>query len=224
MKSDLYVTGKPAADLLLREDGTALLIGMLLDQQVPMEWAFTGPFTICERLGHLQASRIAAMDIDRFVATCSEKPAIHRFPASMARRIHELCRLIAIEYHDDGANVWRGITNARELFARLRRFPGFGDEKARIFVALLAKRFGVAPEGWRQVAKPFGDHRMRTVADIDSAAALLAVRRFKQMEKARDRDKASKPLKHRTTKRRSTDNRAGSARTSRTTRAKASKQ
>ncbi|NBT21501.1 MAG: NAD-dependent epimerase/dehydratase family protein, partial [Actinobacteria bacterium] len=146
MKSDLYVTGKPAADRLLRNDGTALLIGMLLDQQVPMEWAFTGPFTISERLGHLEPSRIAAMDIDQFVAMCCEKPAIHRFPASMARRIHELCAMIAADYRDDGANVWRGVADARELFARLRKFPGFGDEKARIFVALLAKRFGVAPE------------------------------------------------------------------------------
>ena len=200
MKSDLYVTGKPAADRLLRNDGTALLIGMLLDQQVPMEWAFTGPFTIGERLGHLVPSRIAAMNIDQFVATCCEKPAIHRFPASMARRIHELCAVIASDYQDDGANVWRDIADARELYMRLRKFPGFGDEKARIFVALLAKRFDITPEGWQQVAKPFGDHRMRTVADIDSAAALLKVRRFKQLEKARDRDKASKPLKKRTTK------------------------
>jgi len=200
MKSDLYVTGKPAADRLLRDDGTALLIGMLLDQQVPMEWAFTGPFTLSERLGHLEPSRIAAMGIDRFVAICSERPAIHRFPASMARRIHELCGVIANEYRGDGTNVWRDVDDARELYARLRKFPGFGDEKARIFVALLAKRFGIAPAGWQQVAKPFGDHRMRTVADIDSAAALLKVRRFKQLEKARDRDKASKPLKKRTTK------------------------
>jgi uncharacterized HhH-GPD family protein len=140
------------------------------------------------------------MNLDRFVAVCCEKPAIHRFPASMARRIHELCAVIARDYRDDGANVWRGVSNARELYARLRRVPGFGDEKARIFVALLAKRFGIMPDGWQQVAKPFGDHRMRTVADIDSAAALLKVRRFKQLEKARDRDKASKPLKKRTTK------------------------
>ena len=197
MKSDLYVTGKTAADRLLRKDGTALLIGMLLDQQVPMEWAFTGPFTITERLGHLDPSKIAAMRVDRFVSMCCEKPAIHRFPAAMAKRIHELCGVIASEYDNDGANVWRGVQDARELYKRLRKFPGFGDEKARIFVALLAKRFGIAPEGWQRVAKPFGDHRMRTVADIDSAEALLKVRRFKQLEKARDRDKASRPLKKR---------------------------
>ncbi|MEY3452915.1 MAG: HhH-GPD-type base excision DNA repair protein [Ilumatobacteraceae bacterium] len=222
MKSDLYVTGKPAADRLLRDDGTALLIGMLLDQQVPMEWAFTGPFTINERLGHLEPSRIAAMNIDRFVAVCCEKPAIHRFPASMARRIHELCAVIARDYRDDGANVWRGVADARELYARLRKFPGFGDEKARIFVALLAKRFGITPESWQQVAKPFGDHRMRTVADIDSAAALLKVRRFKQLEKARDRDKASKPLKKKAAKQRSAARRSGATKRSGTSKAKAS--
>jgi uncharacterized HhH-GPD family protein len=197
MKSDLYVTGKPAADRLLRKDGTALLIGMLLDQQVPMEWAFTGPFTITERLGHLDPKRIAAMRVDKFVSICCEKPAIHRFPAAMAKRIHELCQVLATEYGNDGANVWKGVDDASELYKRLRTFPGFGDEKARIFVALLAKRFGIEPEGWQRVAKPFGDHRMRTVADIDSAESLLKVRRFKQLEKARDRDKASRPLKKR---------------------------
>ena len=196
-KRDLYVTGIPAADRLLRTDGTALLIGMLLDQQVPMEWAFTGPYTLTQRFGHLDAKKFAAMDSERFVARCCEKPAIHRFPASMARRIHELCGIIATQYKNDGANIWRGVTDAKELYQRLRKLPGFGDEKARIFIALLAKRFNFAPEGWATVARPFGDHRMRTVADIDSAEALLKVRRFKQLEKARDRDKQSRPLKKR---------------------------
>ena len=196
-RSDLYVTGKPAADQLLRRDGNALLIGMLLDQQVPMEWAFTGPYTLLERLGHLDPKKIAALHPDKFVAVCCVKPALHRFPASMAKRVHELCAIIANEYGNDGANIWRGVADARELYARLRTLPGFGDEKAKIFIALLAKRFGIAPEGWERVAKPFGDHRMRTVADIDSAEALLKVRRFKQLEKARDRDKQSRPLKKR---------------------------
>lgn len=196
-RSDLYVTGKPAADQLLRRDGNALLIGMLLDQQVPMEWAFTGPYTLLERLGHLDPKKIAALHPDKFVAVCCVKPALHRFPASMAKRVHELCAIIANEYGNDGANIWRGVADARELYARLRKLPGFGDEKAKIFIALLAKRFGIAPEGWERVAKPFGDHRMRTVADIDSAEALLKVRRFKQLEKARDRDKQSRPLKKR---------------------------
>ena len=195
--SDLYVTGIVKADRLLQRDGTALLIGMLLDQQVPMEWAFTGPHTLTERFGHLDPSKFAAMEVERFVTRCCEKPAIHRFPASMARRIHELCGIIAEQYANKGANIWKGVDDASELYARLRKLPGFGDEKARIFIALLAKRFGIAPEGWEKVAKPFGDHRMRTVADIDSLEALLKVRRFKQLEKARDRDKQSRPLKKR---------------------------
>ncbi|MFM7046927.1 MAG: HhH-GPD-type base excision DNA repair protein [Actinomycetota bacterium] len=195
--SDLYVTGKPAADRLLRRDGNALLIGMLLDQQVPMEWAFTGPYTLVERLGHLDPKKISAMQPDKFVALCCVKPAIHRFPAAMAKRIHELCTIIADEYDNDGARIWNGVDDARELYARLRKLPGFGDEKAKIFIALLAKRFGITPDNWERVAKPFGDHRMRTVADIDSAEALLKVRRFKQLEKARDRDKQSRPLKKR---------------------------
>lgn len=196
-RSDLYVTGVDAADRLLRRDGTALLIGMLLDQQVPMEWAFTGPHTLTERLGHLDPRRIAAIDPDRFVALCCEKPAIHRFPAAMAKRIQRLCAIVAEEYDNDGARIWRGVDDARELYARLRKLPGFGDEKARIFIALLAKRFGIKPDGWERAAKPFGDHRMRTVADIDSKEALLKVRRFKQLEKARDRDKQGRPLKKR---------------------------
>lgn len=195
--STLYVTGITKADQLLRRDGTALLIGMLLDQQVPMEWAFTGPHTLMERFGHLDPRKLAAMDPETFVARCCEKPAIHRFPASMARRIHQLCAIIATDYDNDGANIWRKVSDAQELYSRLRTLPGFGDEKARIFIALLAKRFAIAPEGWAKAAKPFGDHRMRTVADIDSAEALLKVRRFKQLEKARDRDKQSRPIKKR---------------------------
>ena len=195
--SDLYVTGMVKADRLLQRDGTALLIGMLLDQQVPMEWAFTGPHTLTERFGHLDPRKFAEMDVERFVTRCCEKPAIHRFPASMARRIHELCGIIADQYANKGANIWKDVDDASELYARLRKLPGFGDEKARLFIALLAKRFGIAPEGWQKVAKPFGDHRMRTVADIDSLEALLKVRRFKQLEKARDRDKQSRPLKKR---------------------------
>ena len=147
MGGTLYVTGNTRADALLNRDGTALMIGMLLDQQVPMEWAFNAPFTLRTRLGHFDARKIAAMDRDEFVAVCSEKPAIHRFPAAMGRRIHDLCTMLAAEYKGKAENVWRGVEDADELFARLRRFPGFGEEKAQIFVALLAKRMGVAPRG-----------------------------------------------------------------------------
>jgi uncharacterized HhH-GPD family protein len=198
MPSDLYVTGIPAADRMLRSDGTALLIGMLLDQQVPMEWAFTGPYTLHQRLGHLDPVRIARMNPEKFVALCAEKPAIHRFPASMARRIHALCVILADEYDGHGANVWHKVADAAELKNRLRKLPGFGEEKAQIFIALLGKRFGIRPTGWEKAAGPFSDHRMRTVADITSQEALLKVRAFKKREKARDRDKASKPLRAKT--------------------------
>jgi uncharacterized HhH-GPD family protein len=194
MNGDLYITGDPAADALLNRNGTALMIGMLLDQQVPMEWAFTGPHTIKTRIGHLDPARIAATDVEEFVAVCCEKPAIHRFPASMARRIHALCALLAERYKGKAENIWRGVDDAAVLFARLREFPGFGEEKAQIFVALLAKRMGVAPTGWKKVAGEFGDSKFRTVADITSAETLLAVRATKKEQKALERDKKDKPL------------------------------
>lgn len=189
----LYVTGIPEGDRLLQRDGTALLIGMLLDQQVPMEWAFTGPYTIKSRLGHVDAAKIAAMDVERFVAVCREKPAIHRFPDSMARRIHALCTAIAERYRGKGANVWAGVDDAAELFRRLRELPGFGEEKAQIFVALLGKRFGVRPKGWKAAAGVFSDGEPRSVADIHSHAALLTVREFKRAQKAADLDKQDRP-------------------------------
>ncbi|MFM8451278.1 MAG: Fe-S cluster assembly protein HesB, partial [Acidimicrobiaceae bacterium] len=115
MTRTLYITGVKSADALLNRDGTALMIGMLLDQQVPMEWAFTGPFTIRKRLGHVNAKKIAAMSVDKFVAVCSEKPAIHRFPRSMAMRIHGLCVALAEDYDGKGENVWRDVEEAKEL-------------------------------------------------------------------------------------------------------------
>ena len=195
MPGTLYITGNPASDKLLNSNGTALMIGMLLDQQVPMEWAFNGAHVLKQRLGHLDPSRIAAMDADEFLAVCTEKPAIHRFPKSMASRIQGLCAMLADEYKNKAENVWRGIDDADELFSRLRRFPGFGEEKAQIFVALLAKRFGVRPTGWERAAGVFSDTNPRTVADITSPETLLEVRAWKKAEKAADRDKQSRPMK-----------------------------
>lgn len=194
MTRTLYITGVQSADALLNRDGTALMIGMLLDQQVPMEWAFTGPFTIRKRLGHLNAKRIAAMNVDEFVAVCSEKPAIHRFPKSMATRIHGLCAALTENYDGKGANVWRDVEDAKELMSRLRKLPGYGQEKAEIFIALLGKRFGVRPKDWKKYAGVFSDARPRSVADIYSAATLLKVRGFKQLQRARDTDKQDRPL------------------------------
>ena len=191
----LYITGIPQADALLRRDGTALLIGMLLDQQVPMEWAFTAPYTIKQRLGHVDATKIAKMNVDRFVAMCCEKPAIHRFPASMGKRIHAMCTIIADDYKGKGANVWKGVEDAAELTARLRKLPGYGAEKTEIFIALLGKRFGVRPKGWKTEAGEFSDNQPRSVADIHSPATLLKVRGYKKMQKANDLDKKDRPLR-----------------------------
>ena len=191
----LYITGDAAADKLLNANGTALLIGMLLDQQVPMEGAFNGPSTLKKRLGHPDPKKIAAMNVDDFVAVCCEKPAVHRFPAAMGRRIHELCGIIATQYKNKGENIWAGVTDARELTARLRVLPGFGEEKAQIFIALLGKRMGVKPRNWKTEAGVFSDTNPRTVADITSPETLLLVRSWKKAEKAADRDKQSRPLK-----------------------------
>ncbi len=193
MTRTLFITGIEGADALLNRDGTALMIGMLLDQQVPMEWAFTGPYTLRKRLGHLNAKRIAAMDLDKFVALCSEKPAIHRFPRSMGTRVHQLCVALTQDHGGKAVNVWNGVTDAEELMKRLRKLPGFGEEKAQIFIALLGKRFGVRPRNWRKFAGVFSDTQPRSVADIYSPATLLKVRGFKQIQRALDHDKQDRP-------------------------------
>ncbi|WP_328328782.1 Fe-S cluster assembly protein HesB [Kribbella sp. NBC_00382] len=189
MPGTLYITGDKAADGLLNKDGTALLIGMLLDQQVPMEWAFAGPAKLRERLGHLDAKKIAAMDVDEFVAICSEKPAIHRFPGAMGKRIHQVCVVLADEYRGKAANLWKGVDTGAELYRRLHALPGYGEEKAKIFVAILAKTQGVAPDGWREAAGKFGDDVPRSVADIDGPESLAKVREWKKAQKAAKRDK-----------------------------------
>jgi len=193
MTRTLFITGIEGADALLNRDGTALMIGMLLDQQVPMEWAFTGPYTLRKRLGHLNAKRIAAMNLDKFVALCSEKPAIHRFPRSMGTRVHQLCVALTQDHGGKAVNVWSDVTDAEELMKRLRKLPGFGEEKAQIFIALLGKRFGVRPRNWRKFAGVFSDTQPRSVADIYSPATLLKVRGFKQIQRALDHDKQDRP-------------------------------
>lgn len=190
----LYITGNPDSDTLLNSNGTALLIGMLLDQQVPMEWAFNGAYTLKQRLGHLDPRRIADMDPDEFLGVCLEKPAIHRFPKAMAERIQGMCEMVANKYKNKGENIWKGVTTGDELILRLRELPGFGEEKAQIFIALLAKRFDVQPDGWKKAAGVFSDKNPRTVADITSPETLLKVRAWKKAEKAADRDKQSRPL------------------------------
>jgi len=185
------ITGDAEADRLLVRDPLALLIGMLLDQQVPMEWAFRGPATLRERLGgELDASRIAAMDQDAFVAVCAGKPAIHRYPAAMGRRIHDLCAFLVEQYDGDASKLWMNVRSADTLYARLRELPGYGDEKTKIFIAILAKRLGRRPAGWEEVAAPFSDGEPRSVADVDSADSLVRVREWKQMMKAAKKAKS----------------------------------
>jgi uncharacterized HhH-GPD family protein len=184
------ITGDPSADELLVADPLALLIGMLLDQQVPMEWAFRGPATLSERLGGLDAARIAAMTPEAVEAVFKEKPALHRYPGSMAKRTHALCRHIVDTYDGDASKIWRGVRDPEVLLERLRALPGYGDEKAKIMLAILAKRFGRAPKGWEAVAQPFSDDRPRSVADVDSAEALARVRDWKRAQKAEGRAKS----------------------------------
>jgi uncharacterized HhH-GPD family protein len=159
---------------------------MLLDQQVPMEWAFSGPYTIAERLGadDLDAHAIAAYDPEGFAALLSAKPAVHRYPGSMAQRIQQLCRYLVEEYDGDAEAVWRNATSGKELLARLEALPGFGKQKAQIFLALLGKRYGVRPKGWREAAGPYGEAgSYRSAADITGPESLAKVRAYKQEAK-----------------------------------------
>ncbi len=186
----LPVTGDPAADELLASDPLALLIGMLLDQQVPMEWAFASPLRLRDRLGGtLDAAAIAATPLDELEAVFKGPPALHRFPGSMAKRTQQLCQHLVDHHGGDAAAVWGGVGTGAELFRRVRALPGYGGEKAKIFTALLAKRFGVRPPGWEEVSRPFSDATHRSVADVDSADALQEVRAFKKLMKAQGKGK-----------------------------------
>lgn len=186
----LAVTGNEAADQLLNSDPLALLVGMLLDQQIPLEWAFMGPYRLVERLGtELDAAQIAQWNPDDFAALVATRPALHRFPNSMAKRIQALCHHVADNYPGDAGALWTGAESGEELFGRLRDLPGYGDEKARIMIAVLAKRFEVRPSGWKVQAGAFADCEPRSVADIDSPEALQRVRAWKKEQKARGRRK-----------------------------------
>jgi uncharacterized HhH-GPD family protein len=175
-----------AADQLLSKDPFALLMGMLLDQQVPMEKAFSAPYLLAERLGRpLDPADIAELDSQALVDLFSRPPALHRFPASMAQRVQALARQIGQQYGGDAAAVWRDAASGRDLLRRLQELPGFGKQKAQIFVALLGKQLGVQPEGWREAAGMFGDDGVyRSVADITDAGSLQEVRQFKKQMKA----------------------------------------
>ncbi|GHE03578.1 HhH-GPD-type base excision DNA repair protein [Streptomyces alanosinicus] len=197
MDVTLHLAQDPEADALLGRSPLAALVGMLLDQQVPMEWAFKGPRTIADRLGagaagDLDAHDIAAMDPEAFAALLSEKPAVHRYPGSMAKRIQQLCQYLVEQHDGDAEAVWRGVGSGAELLKRLEELPGFGKQKAQIFLALLGKQLGVAPAGWREAAGAYGEARsFRSVADITGPESLAKVRAHKQEMKAAAKAKAA---------------------------------
>ncbi|MFF1902383.1 HhH-GPD-type base excision DNA repair protein [Kitasatospora sp. NPDC058218] len=183
MNVTVRLAQQPEADELLGRSALAALVGMLLDQQVPMEWAFTGPLTIAQRLGRddLDAHEIAVHNPEAFVALLSEKPAVHRYPAAMAKRVQQLCQFVVAQYDGDAAALWRDVATGRELLSRLNALPGFGKQKSQIFLALLGKQYGVQPAGWREAAGLYGEEgAYRSVADITGPESLDKVRAHKQ--------------------------------------------
>jgi uncharacterized HhH-GPD family protein len=172
-------TDDPAANKLLETDPYALLIGLVLDQQVKMEKAFGGPYELKRRLGHLEVRKIAAMDPDQLNVVFRERPALHRFPGSMAGRVQALSKVIVEEYGGDAGSVWTAARDGDDLAARIKRLPGFGDMKVKILVAILAKRFGVKPDGWEKHAASW-----HTVADVDSPESMAQARVVKREMKA----------------------------------------
>lgn len=186
MTGTLHLTGDADADRLLSEDPFALLTGMLLDQQVAMEIAFAGPKKIADRMGGFSVARIAESDPDEFAELCVRKPAIHRYGGSMARRVHSLARYVMERYGGRTEAIWtEGEPDGKEVLRRLKELPGYGDQKARIFLALLGKQRGVRPAGWRETAGAYGeDGSRRSIADVTSAQTLAEVRAFKKAAKA----------------------------------------
>ena len=180
----IHITGDEHADRVLTDDPFALLVGMMLDQQYPMEHAFRGPAKIVERFGSIEPAAVAAADPEEFKALCSTPPAIHRFPGSMAARLQEVARVVTDEYDGDAARIWTGADSGAELLKRMQALPGFGRQKAQIFVALVAKQLGVRPDGWEKAAGDYALDGYRSVADVVDAASLQKVRGFKQEKKA----------------------------------------
>jgi uncharacterized HhH-GPD family protein len=186
MTQTLHLVGEPEADRILSEQPFALLTGMLLDQQIPMEVAFDGPRKIVERLGSVDPGRIAATDPEEFIALCATPPAVHRFPRSMGQRVHDLAAAVVRDYDGDTTAIWtRGEPDGREVLRRLRALPGFGDQKARIFLALLGKQRGLEAAGWREAAGDYGrDGVHMSIADVTSSESLTQVRAYKKEKKA----------------------------------------
>ncbi|MTD16483.1 Fe-S cluster assembly protein HesB [Nakamurella sp. YIM 132087] len=182
----LFLTGIAAADHLLSTDPNALLIGMVLDQQVTMEKAFAGPAVIAERMGgSLDVAAIAAADPEVFKEICSRPPAVHRFPGSMAGRVQSVCQVLVEQYDGDAANLWADAADGKELKKRVAALPGFGAAKSTIFVALLGKQYGITPPGWREASAPYGEAGVhKSVADVIDPDSLVLVRAAKKAAKA----------------------------------------
>lgn len=192
MTREICIAQDPEADALLANDDFALVVGMTLDQQYPMEAAFKGPQKIADRMDGFDLHRIAESDPDEFVAMCSVTPAIHRFPGSMAKRVHDLATFIVDNYGGEPAAIWtRDDPDGKTVLARLKALPGWGDMKAKIFLALLGKQLGVEPKGWRTAAGDYGKaNSRRSVADVVDNATLQEVREFKKKQKAAAKAKA----------------------------------
>jgi uncharacterized HhH-GPD family protein len=191
MLRELHLTGNPDADKLLNDDPFALLVGMLLDQQYPMEHAFSGPLKLANRMDGFDLHKIAATDLDSFVELSVTPPAIHRYGGSMGRRVHALAQEIIEKYDGETANIWlagRPKPDGAAVLKRLKALPGFGEQKAKIFLALLGKQRGVQPKGWREAAGNYGDRgSRRSIADVTDANSLAQVRSFKKAAKAAPR-------------------------------------
>ena len=185
----MYLATTDEANALLETDPLALLLGMMLDQQIPMEKAFTSPSVLRERLGSdLDAAAIAAYDPEEMERVFATPPALHRFPAANAKRAQALCAIVADRYGGDAAAVWEGAKDGADLIARLQELPGFGAQKAKIFAALLAKQVGVRPKGWERATEPYGERgTFRSAADVRDAASLAKVKAYKKEMKAKAR-------------------------------------
>jgi len=183
----LHLSQDHDADQFLTGNWLALLIGMVLDQQVTIEKAFSSPAELSRRLGApLDAAAIAAMPLDDLTALFKERPALHRYPGSMAKRVQDVCAVVAADYGGKVENIWKGVTNGDELVGRLNALPGFGIQKSKIFAALLGKQLGVHPEGWEKPTTPYGDvDAFLSVADITSPETLEKVRTNKRALKAK---------------------------------------
>lgn len=193
MAANLCLARNPEADALLSANPLALLIGMVLDQQIPLEWAFTGPLTLTQRLGRdLDATDLAERDPEALAKVFATPPALHRFPGSMAGRVQQLCRAIVTDYDGKADRIWADATDGPELRKRIEALPGFGKHKAKIFVALLGKQYGVQPDGWREAAAEFGESgSFLSVADIVDDASLTKVREHKKQMKAQAKARAA---------------------------------